>query len=65
MENMNTGSGGLLTPEAAASLLSVRQRTLETWRRRATGPAYIRMGRLVRYRQQDVETWLEARAVKA
>jgi predicted DNA-binding transcriptional regulator AlpA len=27
-----------------------------------TGPRFVRVGRLVRYRRQDFEEWLEARA---
>jgi hypothetical protein len=34
-------------------------RTLERWRKDGAGPAYIKVGHLVRYRESDVERWLD------
>jgi hypothetical protein len=40
------------------------ERSLEAWRRRGYGPAFIRISpRAVRYRKQDVEAWLSERRV--
>ena len=36
---------------------------LQKWRREGKGPAYIRVGNLIRYRRPDVESWLAARRV--
>lgn len=36
---------------------------LRKWRREGTGPRFIKLGRLVRYRVRDVEAWLEEHAV--
>lgn len=49
----------LLAPREAAKLLSVSPRTLWKWTFEAE-PAlpHIRLGRLVRYRPADLETWI-------
>jgi hypothetical protein len=35
--------------------------TLEIWRVQGRGPKYIKVGRLVRYRESDLDAWLEGR----
>lgn len=47
----------LSTPEAA-QLLGVAPDTLKVWRWRRTGPPSVRVGRLVRYRSADLDSWL-------
>lgn len=52
----------LLTPEEAALHLGVSSRTLATWR--STGRhalPYVKVGARVRYRRQDLDTWLTSR----
>jgi len=52
----------LWTPRRAAQALGVSLRTLATWR--STGRhdlPFLKVGRLVRYREQDVARWLESR----
>ena len=49
----------LLPQPALAQLLSVSERTLERWRLEGVGPAYIKAGRRVLYRREDVECWLD------
>ena len=51
----------LLTPAQTAQRLGVQMRTLEAWRLRGGGPKYIKVGRLVRYRERDVAEWLASR----
>ncbi|MDG3014148.1 hypothetical protein [Speluncibacter jeojiensis] len=34
--------------------------TLAVWRMKGAGPKFIRMGRHVRYRWEDVDAWLDA-----
>ncbi len=52
----------LLNRSAVGKLLGVSPRTLERWGREGRGPRPIRVGpRLVRYRERDVERWLEKR----
>lgn len=52
----------LWTPTETAAVLGLSPRTLATWR--STGRhalPYVKVGRLVRYRAQDVAAWLQAR----
>lgn len=50
----------LLTTHQAAKRLGVSHRTLEDWRFRGGGPQFCKVGRrLVRYRPDDLETFLE------
>lgn len=52
----------LLTPEAAAKLLGVSIDTLSDWRcRGGQGPRYLRVGRLIRYRECELQEWLSTR----
>jgi hypothetical protein len=51
------------TPGAAA-FIGVKPGTLEVWRAlKRPQPRYLKIGRLVRYRRQDLLDWLDARAV--
>ena len=56
----------LLTEAEAADYLSVEPQTLCAWRctKRYSLP-YIKVGRLIRYRPEDVERFLESRTVGA
>ena len=40
----------------------VSSRTLQRWRLEGVGPTYVKLGRLVRYRQTDLDAFLEERA---
>ena len=52
----------LLTPQDVAERLGVSVTTLATWRCTKRYPlAYVKVGRLVRYRMGDVETFEIAR----
>lgn len=48
----------LKTPEAAAKL-RVTKATLESWRCRGGGPQFVKYGRAVRYRPEDLDNFLE------
>jgi excisionase family DNA binding protein len=50
---------GLLTQQQLADELQVSMRTLERWRQEGTGPAFVRVGRSLRYRRSDIDAWLE------
>ena len=52
----------LLDPKATAAFLAVPPNTLTRWRLQESGPRFYRVGKHVRYRRDDVETWLEGRA---
>jgi hypothetical protein len=59
---VTTGSNdyeALLTEVQAADLLRLSVRTLQAWRTRAFGPAFVRAGRAVRYRRRDLIAWIE------
>jgi predicted DNA-binding transcriptional regulator AlpA len=47
--------------EVAAALGDVSEKTLANWRSLGTGPAYVKVGRLVRYQWSAVDTWLSER----
>ena len=51
----------LLEQERVAEQLGVKAKTMEAWRSRGGGPAFVRVGRLVRYRPADVESWIRSR----
>lgn len=52
----------LLTPEQTAERLGVLTKTLDVWRctQRYALP-YVKVGRLVRYRESDIEAFIESR----
>ena len=51
----------LLSEKQAAKSLTVGAKCMQAWRTRGGGPAYVKIGRLVRYRQSDLDAWLEER----
>lgn len=51
-------AGTLLTPMEVAERLRVSTRTLEFWRHQGRGPAFVRLGKRVRYRPDDVEAFI-------
>lgn len=54
----------LMNQEQAAALLGLSPRTLEQWRLKGGGPAFVRMShRCVRYRREALDAWLMAREV--
>lgn len=53
----------LLKEEQAADILNHPVRTLQAWRLRNVGPAYVRTGRSVRYRRRDLTAWIDANTV--
>ena len=45
----------------AAKILGLQKSTLEAWRSRGGGPQFVKLGRAVRYRGEDLEAFLVAR----
>lgn len=39
----------------------ISTRTMQRWRLEGVGPIYVKLGRLVRYRRHDLDTFLEER----
>ena len=55
----------LLWPDQVAEMLGVPTGTLANWRYQARGPAFVTVGRHVRYRRSDVAEWIAERVVPA
>jgi predicted DNA-binding transcriptional regulator AlpA len=49
----------LLNQRQAAHLLGLSVRTLERHRTFGTGPRFVRLGRLIRYRESDLADWVD------
>ena len=49
----------LITEELAARVLSMSPRTLQTWRYEQRGPAFVRLGRSIRYRVCVLTQWID------
>lgn len=60
MTTNSIASGSLLTEREASDMLKVDPTTMRRWRRDGSGPAHLRIGRLVRYRPEAVERFLNA-----
>jgi len=60
-----TMSTTLYTTSQAADYLQLATSTLEHWRLAGRGPAFVRIGKQVRYRFQDIEAFLNQQLVRA
>jgi excisionase family DNA binding protein len=49
----------LLTEAEAADLLTVSVQTMARWRKEGEGPPWFRLGGRVRYRRDELLSWLE------
>jgi len=54
----------LLTPAEAAKALRVSPATLPRWRWSGDGPDYVRVGRKILYRREDLEAYIARRIVR-
>ena len=50
-----------LTPEEFANLIGVEVDTVNDWRYKGIGPAFHKLGKVVRYHPIDIRTWTDAR----
>jgi excisionase family DNA binding protein len=48
----------LIHPDTLARRLGTKRRTVDEWRITGKGPAFIRIGRSVRYAPEAVDAWL-------
>ncbi|MGO4689460.1 helix-turn-helix transcriptional regulator [Glaciibacter sp. 2TAF33] len=55
----------LITPATLAERLGLTQRGLSEKRITGTGPAFMRIGKSVRYRPEAVDAWLLAREFRS
>lgn len=51
----------LLNEVEAAEEIAIQPQTLSAWRCRGFGPPFLKIGRSVRYRRSDLESWMESR----
>jgi excisionase family DNA binding protein len=54
----------LLDSDELAELLGVPSKTLADWRLRGLGPAFVRVGRHVRYEPAAVDEWKAKQTVR-
>ncbi len=54
----------LLTEKEAAQILGVQPQSLAVWRLRREKLPFLKIGRLVRYRREDIERWIVAHTVQ-
>lgn len=54
----------LLTPTEVAEQLGVPVKSLYVWRTKNGGPRGIKVGKHLRYRQTDLDAWIESQADK-
>lgn len=50
-------------PAELADMLNVTEDTLREWRRNRVGPDFVKTGKVVVYREVDVQKWLEMNVV--
>ena len=50
---------GIISEEDLAFTLVLAKATLQTWRSRGFGPRYVKVGKRVMYKTDDVKSWLE------
>lgn len=60
MAGTDTSLGVYLTPDEVSALLKIPRKRLLNWRNRGVGPPSTRFGREVRYRQDELEKWIQA-----
>ena len=53
-----------LDVKQTGAFLGIRPRTLDNWHSQGRGPRYVRAGRWIVYRVEDLEAYLESRTVK-
>lgn len=55
----NSKLAPLLTHPETAEYLRIEEQTLRKWRLHGSGPPFVRVGKRIRYRQADLEAWLQ------
>jgi excisionase family DNA binding protein len=53
----------LYTVDETADYLTVGIGSVNYWRHAKTGPKFVRVGKNIRYRQSDLDAWIEERTV--
>jgi len=53
-----------LRPNMVERLYGLKTRTLAAWRQQGIGPPFIRIDRMVLYKVEDLEAWIEKHSVR-
>jgi predicted DNA-binding transcriptional regulator AlpA len=56
-------NSSLLNERQVAEALNVSVASVRRWRLLRQGPTFLKVGASVRYRPEDVEAWLDSRAI--
>lgn len=51
----------MFNTQQASDYLGLAQATLEAWRTRGGGPVFLKLGKAVRYRREDLDAFLNLR----
>jgi excisionase family DNA binding protein len=62
-ENQSIQDKELLTDTETASYLGLADRTLRDWRKQGKGPAFVQMGKKIRYRKTDINEYLDRQII--
>ena len=54
----------LLSPEEAAKLLNVKEQTLALWRSKSMGPSFCKIEKSVKYKREDLETYIKDQSIR-
>ncbi|MCC7055693.1 MAG: helix-turn-helix domain-containing protein [Gemmatimonadaceae bacterium] len=49
----------LLTEGQVAAMTGLAIKTLQNWRSKRTGPAFVKLGAAVRYRADEITRWID------
>lgn len=60
MPELNRDPKKLLNQSEFCEQTGVAPATAEKWRWLGKGPCFVKIGRLVKYRQSDIDEWIEA-----
>lgn len=58
MANSDHDPDELFDEQGAAEFLKMSERTLQAWRAKTVGPAWVKVGRAIRYRRRHLVDWL-------
>jgi hypothetical protein len=54
----------LLDPNETGRILDLTVGSLANWRHKGIGPKFIRVGGRIKYRREDLASWIEQRCVE-
>ncbi len=61
---MSERESGLLNEREASRFLAVKPTTLQQWRHRAKGPAYVKLEGSIRYKMEDLLRYLDQQLIE-